>query len=93
MVGLLNGSLYEALQNPTVEQGQAPIMALGFDIICGYLPANITDAPGPTGNPAELEELSAMTIRFSNLASDGGILFGCVYSSHLHDFSFPHRLP
>ncbi|KAJ7690286.1 hypothetical protein B0H14DRAFT_2652463 [Mycena olivaceomarginata] len=63
MVGLLNGSLYEALENPTVEQGSSP--------------ANITDAPGPTGNPAEVEELGSMTVRFSSLASDGGILFDC----------------
>ncbi|KAJ6615026.1 hypothetical protein B0H10DRAFT_110761 [Mycena sp. CBHHK59/15] len=42
--GLLNGSLYEVLQNVTLEEGEALVSAVGFNITCGYLPAVVNNA-------------------------------------------------
>jgi hypothetical protein len=39
--GLFNNSLYEVLQNTTSGKGEARVSALGFNITCGYLDANI----------------------------------------------------
>ncbi|KAJ7901395.1 hypothetical protein B0H13DRAFT_1883072 [Mycena leptocephala] len=39
MVGLFNSSLYEVLQKTTNEKGHAQVLATGFNISCGYLPA------------------------------------------------------
>ncbi|KAJ7331077.1 hypothetical protein DFH08DRAFT_940257, partial [Mycena albidolilacea] len=39
--GLFNNSLYEVLHNTTSGNGEARVSALGFNITCGYLNANI----------------------------------------------------
>lgn len=39
--GLLNGSLYEVLQDTTPGRGIAQVSAMGFDVTCGHLPASV----------------------------------------------------
>jgi hypothetical protein len=39
--GLMNSTLHEVLQKTTSEKGQAQVLALGFDVTCGYLNVNI----------------------------------------------------
>ncbi|KAJ6481908.1 hypothetical protein C8R45DRAFT_1076052 [Mycena sanguinolenta] len=41
-LGLFNSSLYEVLASTTITIGEAQVAALGFNISCGYLPADIT---------------------------------------------------
>lgn len=41
MLGLFNNSLYEVLQDINVWSGEAEVSAIGFNITCGYLPAEI----------------------------------------------------
>jgi hypothetical protein len=41
MLGLYNGSLHEVLKTTTAKKGQAQVSALGFNISCGYVTANI----------------------------------------------------
>ncbi|KAJ7128681.1 hypothetical protein C8R44DRAFT_733006 [Mycena epipterygia] len=45
-LGLLNGSLYEVLQDANLGSGEAQVSAVGFNITCGTLPENITQALG-----------------------------------------------
>ncbi|KAF7341200.1 hypothetical protein MVEN_01855200 [Mycena venus] len=40
-VGLFNGSLYEVLDDGDLENGNAAVSAMGFNITCGYFPAAI----------------------------------------------------
>jgi hypothetical protein len=48
-LGLFNNSLYEVLQDTNLGSGEAPVSAIGFNISCGYLPYNVTQALGITG--------------------------------------------
>ncbi|KAF7348043.1 hypothetical protein MSAN_01756700 [Mycena sanguinolenta] len=41
MLGVLDGTLYEVLANTTSERATAQVSALGFNISCGYVPAQI----------------------------------------------------
>jgi hypothetical protein len=49
MLGLLNGTLHEVLQNATSGKGQAQVSAIGLNITCGYLPAKIKNGRDGSG--------------------------------------------
>ncbi|KAF7377889.1 hypothetical protein MSAN_00212600 [Mycena sanguinolenta] len=51
MLGLLNGTIYEVLTNTTTEKGTAQVSALGLNISCGYVPAQIRNVERDTWEP------------------------------------------
>ncbi|KAJ7220895.1 hypothetical protein GGX14DRAFT_676352 [Mycena pura] len=54
--GLMNSTLHEVLQKTTSAKGQAQVLALAFDVTCGYVNVNINQTrPFSSSDDSELE--------------------------------------